>query len=123
MDRRKQNAAPPPYQHQGWPSWRYGPDGQSQVFQSEDEVPDGWEDHPSKVGKESSSSSGTEFAASGVSEDDETVKSLMSKTHDDLVEILEDAQDDNEEIEFLKSWPKLKLAQTIVHHDVAPEAE
>jgi hypothetical protein len=34
---------------QNWPSWRYGPDGQSQIFQHEEQVPDGWEDHPSKV--------------------------------------------------------------------------
>lgn len=33
-----------------WPCWFYGPKGQSQVFNSEDEVPEGWHDHPSKVG-------------------------------------------------------------------------
>lgn len=32
-----------------WPSVRYGPDGASAVFQSADDVPDGWEDHPAKV--------------------------------------------------------------------------
>jgi hypothetical protein len=32
-----------------WPAWFYGPDGQSAVFESPDEVPEGWEDHPSKV--------------------------------------------------------------------------
>lgn len=32
-----------------WPSVRYGPGGVSQVFQSEEEVPPGWADHPSKV--------------------------------------------------------------------------
>ena len=32
-----------------WPSTRYGPDGQSGVFNSADEVPKGWEDHPAKV--------------------------------------------------------------------------
>lgn len=25
-----------------WPSWRYGPDGKSGVFESELDVPDGW---------------------------------------------------------------------------------
>jgi hypothetical protein len=38
------------YEHQNFPAWRYGPNGQSQIFQSESEVPKGWEDHPSKVG-------------------------------------------------------------------------
>ncbi len=32
-----------------FPSWRYGPKGQAAVFQSEDDVPAGWEDHPSKL--------------------------------------------------------------------------
>jgi hypothetical protein len=33
-----------------WPGWRYGPKGQSAIFESEADVPKGWEDHPSKVG-------------------------------------------------------------------------
>lgn len=34
-----------------WPAWFYGPEGASQVFQNEDEVPEGWVDHPNKVGE------------------------------------------------------------------------
>jgi hypothetical protein len=34
---------------QKFPSWRYGPDGEAEVFTSEADVPKGWEDHPSKV--------------------------------------------------------------------------
>lgn len=37
------------YEHQAWPSVRYGPDGQSKVCESEADVPEGWEDHPCKV--------------------------------------------------------------------------
>lgn len=33
-----------------WPSIFYGPNGQSQVFSSPLEVPDGWHDSPAKVG-------------------------------------------------------------------------
>jgi hypothetical protein len=33
----------------GFPSYRYGPDGQAKICQSEDDVPAGWVDHPSKV--------------------------------------------------------------------------
>jgi hypothetical protein len=33
----------------GFPSFRYGPEGQSAVFQSAADVPSGWHDHPSKV--------------------------------------------------------------------------
>ncbi len=32
-----------------WPSWRYGPNGQADVFSSPEEVPNGWVDHPSLV--------------------------------------------------------------------------
>lgn len=31
------------------PAWFYGPNGQSQVFEPGDDVPAGWQDHPSKV--------------------------------------------------------------------------
>ncbi len=29
-----------------WPSWRYGPNGESRIFNSAAEVPKGWQDHP-----------------------------------------------------------------------------
>jgi hypothetical protein len=32
-----------------YPSWRYGPNGAAQIFQSEEDVPEGWYDHPSLV--------------------------------------------------------------------------
>lgn len=31
-----------------WPGWFYGPNGEAEIFQSEDEVPKGWLDHPAK---------------------------------------------------------------------------
>lgn len=31
-----------------WPSWRYGPNGEAGVFESEDDVPEGWLGHPSE---------------------------------------------------------------------------
>jgi hypothetical protein len=34
---------------QNWPAWFYGPNGASQVFENEKDVPSGWADHPSKV--------------------------------------------------------------------------
>lgn len=36
-----------------WPAVFYGPDGASEVFGSPLEVPEGWHDHPSKVGDNS----------------------------------------------------------------------
>lgn len=32
-----------------WPGWFYGPDGAAEIFQCREDVPAGWEDHPSKV--------------------------------------------------------------------------
>lgn len=32
-----------------FPSWRYGPDGQAAVFDSAEDVPAGWCEHPSEV--------------------------------------------------------------------------
>lgn len=32
------------YAHKDWPAWRYGPDGKGKVFNTPDEVPDGWTD-------------------------------------------------------------------------------
>lgn len=37
------------YEHQAWPSWRYGPNGESKVCESEADVPKGWVDHPNKL--------------------------------------------------------------------------
>ncbi len=31
-----------PYVHQDWPRWMYGPDGHERVFNSPEEVPEGW---------------------------------------------------------------------------------
>jgi len=32
-----------------FPKWMYGPNGESQIFNSEVEILEGWQDHPSKV--------------------------------------------------------------------------
>ncbi len=33
-----------PYEHQAWPAWRYGPDGEAMVFDKSEDVPEGWTD-------------------------------------------------------------------------------
>ena len=40
-----------PKQSKNWPAWYYGPSDQAQIFNNADEIPQGWEDHPSKVKK------------------------------------------------------------------------
>lgn len=36
--------------HHAFPAWFYGPKGEAQQFGSEEDVPKGWKDHPSKHG-------------------------------------------------------------------------
>jgi hypothetical protein len=36
--------------------WMYGPNGQSRIFDHPEQVPEGWEDHPSKVARKSTAS-------------------------------------------------------------------
>lgn len=123
MDRRKQKQAEDvKYVHQDWPAVYYGPDGKSQVFQSADEVPDDWRDHPSKVGKaEEDSASRTEFTADHITDDDEDVEWLMDQTNGATVEILKLILAENE-VEHLASWPKMKLAKTVVAEDLMDSA-
>ena len=33
-----------------WPAWYYGPGGVGEIFESADDVPDGWVSHPSEAG-------------------------------------------------------------------------
>lgn len=123
MDRVKQaQAEGQKYVHQDWPSWRYHescPDGQ--IFQCAEDVPEGWVDHPRNIGKKPDAPAATEFEAGHVEDDNEHVAELMKLTHDQLVGVLEAANEDREEeIEFLPSWPKMKLAKTIVLNDAVP---
>lgn len=32
------------YEHQAWPAWRYGPDGEGEIFARAEDVPEGWTD-------------------------------------------------------------------------------
>lgn len=34
-----------------FPGWRYGPNGEAQIFQTADEVPEGWTDNPNDFKK------------------------------------------------------------------------
>jgi hypothetical protein len=48
-DARAVGKAQPPKERTFWPSFRYGPDGKGKVFQSAEEVPEGWTDSPKAV--------------------------------------------------------------------------
>lgn len=40
------NDPPAPYVHQAFPSWRYGPAGESRLFDKAEDVPEGWGETP-----------------------------------------------------------------------------
>ena len=41
------SSADKPYEYVAWPAWRFHPEtGQGQIFESADEVPEGWSDLP-----------------------------------------------------------------------------
>lgn len=42
----------PQYIHQEWPAMFYGPKGESDIFNSAEEVPKGWKDAPTPVAEE-----------------------------------------------------------------------
>lgn len=37
------------YKHEAWPSYRYGPNGEAEIFEKEELVSKGWVDHPDKI--------------------------------------------------------------------------
>ena len=42
----KRHEPAPPYVHQSWPSYRFGPNGSSKLCHSADDVPEGWLESP-----------------------------------------------------------------------------
>ena len=68
------------------PTYFYGPNGQSGVFEAQGDVPTGWKDHPSKVGGEAGGGVGTAHQpANATTSAAEAAKSTEAKsqTHTD----------------------------------------
>jgi hypothetical protein len=64
-----------------FPQWAYGPDGQSDVFNSADEIPAGWVNHPSKVkGAPDTSDSGVKTPIASANGDVSEAKVAKSTT-------------------------------------------
>src|SRR5690606_7876642 len=127
-----------PYEPVKWPAWRYHPEtGKGQVFQSPEEVPEGWGDLPpgaTPAGEApvfvdtSRLEDGTptnEGAATNDGSDDGGEETPLDKDglvalgQAKLAEILQAKNDalkaeEKEEIEFLPNWPKVKLADAIL---------
>jgi hypothetical protein len=93
-----------------WPSWKYHPTtGEGQIFQSEEEVPDGWVDTPAdtKVGK----AQGLEAGASG--EDDNGEEPEELEPVDDLTVKVIKARLDAREVPYANNSSKDNLYQLL----------
>lgn len=108
------------YVKQLWPSWRFGPNGESEIFESDEQVPAGWLDHPAKFTKPVVAAAAitqpvAPAAAAIAATNEQTVEKLMAEfTQANLVGMLEAMAELDETIEFAPNWPKLRLATTIV---------
>lgn len=106
------------YVHQSWPSWRFGPNGESQIFQSEDEVPEGWQDSPAKL---KGIPQKPEVVARGDGTDAPSVEAkidtlMQGNTQGGLVKMLEAMKELDDTLEFAPNWPKVRLATLIVNN-------
>lgn len=105
-----------PYEYQAWPAWWFGPNGQRQIFNSAEEVPEGWVDSPEKVG---SIDEGAVEPPRQLT-DEQAEKSIADLVADyeakDLVAMLEEMSALDDSIEFSDKWPKAKLAAAIVEN-------
>lgn len=125
------------YQHQEWPRWFTGPNGERQVFTCAEEVPYEWSDKtPAELAAEGDIRQQYEEKDGGevktqtpdepATEDDDVkrlteeeeaakVKELVNNNSQaDLAEMLEKMQELDDSIEFAANWPKVKLASLIV---------
>lgn len=86
-----------------WPAWRYGPNGQSEIYQNEDEVPDGWEDHPSKVG--------------GGGRQQRQQQAPVESPYKDKTDAEVIAELKERKLEYGEKWPRHKLEALLVEDD------
>lgn len=79
-----------------WPAVFYGPDGQDQVFNHPTEVPEGWHDHPAKVGDPDAVT---------------VIKGLEEALAAEDLEDNEDDEDEDEEEDTIPSIDDLTVAE------------
>lgn len=128
-----------PYEFQAWPAWFYGPEGQSRVFNNPEEVPDGWVDYDEFAAGAlegvASSGEGAKTNPSGAegarvltadqrkSAIDKLVDGNTQKDLATMLELMNEAREEDAKIQFLANWPKQKLAETIVDNGGPLETE
>lgn len=112
-----------PYQYVAWPAWLYTADGRSQIFNNAEEVPEGWMSHDEYLALSVAQEEG-EPVVVPVTEGEreltadqrrEAITKLVDgNTQAALAAMLAEMKELDDSIEFLGSWPKNKLAETIV---------
>lgn len=102
-----------PYVPVYWPSWRYDPDtGEGQIFEKEEDVPEGWLDNPALAGMSDAEIEEVDAArlapvTSGDDDgkDDGPTLASLEVTRDEAMELLTE-----EGVDFPKNIPSAKLA-------------
>jgi hypothetical protein len=94
-----------------WPAWYYGPDNQSQIFENEDQVPDGWVDSPAKLSDKKPK--GDDEGEAAKKREQEATAVYEKKTDAEIHKELNDRK-----IEFGTKWPRNKLVALLVAADL-----
>lgn len=93
-----------------FPGWRFGPEGEQQLFQSEEQVPEGWTDNPNDHKPKGSK---VEPLKQPVVTPP-VVSPYDGKTKAELIELIKGR---TPTITFNKNWPEKKLIELLVADD------
>lgn len=136
-----QSSEQPPYRYQPWPAWRYAPDGRAEIFDRPEDVPEGWktlDEYNGVPPKKSNAETAEDLDATLASEAQEPdgmerprelteeqraelhAELMANNTQSALAAILFQMSGPDETIEFLPSWPKAKLVDTIIDNGGPP---
>lgn len=80
---------------QEYPRWMYGPGEQSRIFEKDDPIPEGWQDHPSKVEQTKPQAKPRKKAEKPVLENPDAERAaLIASIREDGIDIAETATDE-----------------------------
>lgn len=113
-----------------WPGWWFGPHGEQEIFNSPEEVPEGWVSDLSELAQAREAAKqeedppipGLSPSLAAEQRNDAAVKEKIAalvegNSQADLAARLGELNKTLEDkIEFLPGWPKLRLATLIVQH-------
>lgn len=90
-----------------FPGWRFGPDGQQGLFETEDEVPEGWTDNPN------------DFNAAPAAPAQQKPETPVASKYSTMtkVEVIKELEARQPKITFNKNWAEKKLIQLLEADD------